>query len=140
MGNQGVGGGDGGAPADGDGSGPTWEAYDAPVAAAAADPLPENATPAATSRFAGTGLWIAKPSDDVTIQLALMDDGSFVWTTLSNGSASGFRGTYRMDGNHLIFAANDKQMAGTVSGSSSRSFNFIVDNSDAGDTGLAFAR
>jgi hypothetical protein len=96
--------------------------------------------PATSSPFAVSGLWIAKPSDDITIQLALMDNGSFVWTTLSNGSASGFSGSYRMDGNRMVLSVSDKQIAGTVTGASSRSFNFVADNTDANDPGLAFAR
>jgi hypothetical protein len=119
-------------------SGPAPAAYDvSDVATPPADPAPVVGASAPASL---TGLWIAKPSNEVTVQLALLNDGGFVWTVLSDGSATGFRGTYQMDGSRMVLSAPDKQLAGNVAVAGANNFNFVADGSEANDAGLAFTR
>jgi hypothetical protein len=123
-------------------SGPAPAAYDVSAVASPVSPMPSDPVPVvdASATTSLSGLWIAKPSDAVTIQLALFGDGNFVWTVLSDGTASGFRGTYQMDGSRMVLSASDKQLSGNVAVAGSHAFNFLADGSDANEPGLAFTR
>ncbi len=139
AGGGGGGGGDVAGPAyDMSGPSPGQAAYnvsDIPTPPADPSPVVSGSAPASLN-----GLWIAKPSDDVTVQLALLNDGAFVWTVLSDGSATGFRGTYQMDGGRMVLSAPDRQLAGNIAVAGANNFNFVADGSETNDAGLTFTR
>jgi hypothetical protein len=88
------------------------------------------------------GTWTAHPAKDVTLEVAFGADRTFSWTFIVQGQASGFTGTYSLDGRSLVMSrdGSSEKMAGTMKLNSSNSFNFKPAASEATDPGLDFVR
>ena len=106
------------------------------------DPIDAEPAIVNTAGLSITGTWKADPEKKVHIELALRDDGHFLWKFATNGRSKEFSGKYNLNGQILALTrdSDGDAMEGTIERTGGNGFRFRMRDAEAGDPGLSFTR